>query len=1035
MQPERGGVSDRSYRAGIGLLNKGMYEPAVKELKAFLEASPGAKEASAARYGLAVCFSRLGQHAEAVRELERVLKDDAFELRDDAGLLCGHSLIAIGQDERAIEVLTRVSERKPANAVTGRASLLAGETLYRKGEFEKAIGAFNAAKGACEGAERVRATLFLGLSTLATGDAGRAATVLASITPEEAGEMGPFAALGEARARHELGELEKAERLYERAGREGSDAVKVEAKLGLGRLYREQGKLDEAAGVLRSVEADGASGGFGGIVGLERAKVAIEQGDIAGAVRELDQLGAIVGEDLADDVAYWRGKCELRAGENEKAAVLLMRAAERYPSSELRPEMEFDAATALTRAERLDEAKSAWKKWLSMHSEHGLRRDAATALAGCSLREGDFDACIAACEAELSRGGRGVDANGAELEMLAAEGYRGLGKHAEAVARYASAEKSGGDGAVAWRASVRRGESLIELGRGAEGAALLARSLREGEGQDVAVRASGLGALGGFMLSQERWSEAADCFKQLAEAMKGTSGEGDAMLREGLARSKGGDAEGAATVLTRAMQLNPESASANHARFELGQMLVEAGDDARAMKLLEEVVERESMMEKERPLTAHAVRQLAGIASRGGDPGRAAELLGEIEGGGSVSDRFSRASAMMAAGAYEGAAQEYDVLLREHGDDERAGEAMAMRGIAINRLGRHVEAIAELRRVKIGGLSDAVADAVRYEIALALKMDGKRDEAIAMYEELAARGTGARFKVFGAIDAAQLYCEAGKFDRAMTMLERCDAALAEVSEAERVQIEPRAVYLRGLSLLRLGDAAGAVRVLESDAALRADATLKGHMSIVKGEGLLAVGRGREAAETLGEVLKSGTQGANLEVVALRIGEAWAAAQEWEKSEAAYGRFLSEWPASELWFQAKFGQGWAREQRGMHDAAIETYREVVEKHDGQTAARAQFQIGECLYGQRKFDAAVAEFLKVDVLYVYPEWSSAAIYEAGRCLAESGKNAEALKQFDDVIARFGETSWAKLAKEAREMTRPEAVPGRDAKASRN
>jgi tetratricopeptide (TPR) repeat protein len=335
--------------------------------------------------------------------------------------------------------------------------------------------------------------------------------------------------------------------------------------------------------------------------------------------------------------------------------------------------------------------------------------------------------------------------------------------------------------------------------------------------------------------------------------------------------------------------------------------------------------------------------------------------------------------------------------------------------------------------VKIDALPGAVRDAARYEIALALKMDGKRDEAIAMYEELGARAAGGRFKAFGAIDAAQLHCEGGKFDRAVTMLDRCDAAMAGLSDAERQQIEPRSVYLRGLSLLRLGDAAGAVRVLESDGAGGADETLKGHMAIVKGEALLATGRGREAAETLGEVLKTGTQGANLEVVSLRIGEAWAAAQEWEKSERAYGEFLGRWPESELWFQAKFGEGWAREQRGMHDAAIKAYREVVEKHDGQTAARAQFQIGECLYGQRKHEAAVAEFLKVDVLYAYPEWSSAAIYEAGRCLAESGKSAEAMKQFDDVIARFGETSWARLAKEQREVVRPVPVPGRDAKVS--
>ena len=71
----------------------------------------------------------------------------------------------------------------------------------------------------------------------------------------------------------------------------------------------------------------------------------------------------------------------------------------------------------------------------------------------------------------------------------------------------------------------------------------------------------------------------------------------------------------------------------------------------------------------------------------------------------------------------------------------------------------------------------------------------------------------------------------------------------------------------------------------------------------------------------------------------------------------------------------------------------------------------------------------ELLKTDVLFEYPEWSAAAVYEAGRCLAEMGRGEDAHKQFEDVVKRFPETRWAGMAKERLEAKVLAAVPGRE------
>ena len=102
-----------------------------------------------------------------------------------------------------------------------------------------------------------------------------------------------------------------------------------------------------------------------------------------------------------------------------------------------------------------------------------------------------------------------------------------------------------------------------------------------------------------------------------------------------------------------------------------------------------------------------------------------------------------------------------------------------------------------------------------------------------------------------------------------------------------------------------------------------------------------------------------------------------------------------------------------------------YRRVAAGHQGPTAARAQFQIGECLFAQGKHEEAARELLKVDILYAYPEWSAAALYEAGRCLEATGKAADARAQYEQVVQKHGDTRWAKLAGE-RLSAKPAAAP---------
>ena len=166
----------------------------------------------------------------------------------------------------------------------------------------------------------------------------------------------------------------------------------------------------------------------------------------------------------------------------------------------------------------------------------------------------------------------------------------------------------------------------------------------------------------------------------------------------------------------------------------------------------------------------------------------------------------------------------------------------------------------------------------------------------------------------------------------------------------------------------------------------------------------------------------------LEPSLLRLGESLAILQRWARSERVFTDYLDRFSQKDQWFQAQFGVGWARQNQQRYDEAISAYRQVVDRHQGPTAARAQFQIGECLFAKGQYSDAARELLKVDILYAYPEWSAAALYEAGRCFQKLGKLVEARNHFNQVATQYGQTRWAELATQQLTEVTGASLPGR-------
>lgn len=100
-----------------------------------------------------------------------------------------------------------------------------------------------------------------------------------------------------------------------------------------------------------------------------------------------------------------------------------------------------------------------------------------------------------------------------------------------------------------------------------------------------------------------------------------------------------------------------------------------------------------------------------------------------------------------------------------------------------------------------------------------------------------------------------------------------------------------------------------------------------------------------------------------------------------------------------------------------DGARRAYNKVIHSPAGaktETAARAQWFIGETFFHQKNYQAALREYLKLEILYAYPTWQAAALFEAGKCHELLGEKKEAAELYRRILNVYPKTPLADDAK---------------------
>ena len=432
-----------------------------------------------------------------------------------------------------------------------------------------------------------------------------------------------------------------------------------------------------------------------------------------------------------------------------------------------------------------------------------------------------------------------------------------------------------------------------------------------------------------------------------------------------------------------------------------------------------------------------ALNHLGAIATKSGDYDAAAAFFARVGGAGSdaatkAGALFQRGRALVAAQQYESADKALAEFLDKHPKHELAPAARALRGVTLARQERAAEALEVIERVEkdgVSGLDDATRQALQYEKAWCLRKLGRNEDAAKAYRTLAEVPSGGEENVHALLELAEIEAAAGRCASAVPLLERLRQAAAGGTQVS-ADVLAAGTYRLAVCEFEAERWEKVTSLLEEFLDSYPDHELVPSASFFCGEAYFTSGKHRQAVEHLERVADSFKTSDVYGPSLLRLGECLAVLQHWDRSERVFSQHLRDVESSEFWYQAQFGVAWARENLGRFDEAISAYRPVVERHRGPTAARAQFQLGECLFAQKKYEEAVRELLKVDILYAYPEWSAPALYEAGRCFEQMGRQVEAREQYQAVQGGHEQTHWAELAAKRLAVVSGGALPGRDA-----
>ena len=154
------------------------------------------------------------------------------------------------------------------------------------------------------------------------------------------------------------------------------------------------------------------------------------------------------------------------------------------------------------------------------------------------------------------------------------------------------------------------------------------------------------------------------------------------------------------------------------------------------------------------------------------------------------------------------------------------------------------------------------------------------------------------------------------------------------------------------------------------------------------------------------------------IVLLRLAQIKAIQRSWEEVDQILSRLQDRFRDFERSYEIRYLEGQRLVAAAHFDESRTSFQEAIDDPRGQfteTAAKAQWMIGETYLHQNAAEQALRAYLKVDMLYDYPEWRAAALLQAGKCYERLGKIPNARELYERITTEIPATEYHETAQQ--------------------
>jgi len=374
---------------------------------------------------------------------------------------------------------------------------------------------------------------------------------------------------------------------------------------------------------------------------------------------------------------------------------------------------------------------------------------------------------------------------------------------------------------------------------------------------------------------------------------------------------------------------------------------------------------------------------------------------------------------------------------------ESKSEASEMYSLIISRFGSSSEAsVSRLRQVALlqamGGkanLSQArdllkeqlqqsdsgSDDETLYQLGWVLTDLGKTDDGMDRFSRLVEQYPESKYWADAAFRIASQQIRDGKIEAATAMTK---AILEKQNASEEIGV--RTMLLKGQLAAQANDWPEVTRLMKrikekfsDNSSFKSSLGIESKATYWLAESLYQQELYNKSSQEFAAILDDNVLETNLQPwVRLRLAQCLGKLERWEDASNVAEDGLMKFSDFSHAHEYTFVKARAFETRGMLNDAQDLYLDVIESESGkgsETAAIAQWRIGEIHFHREDYSMAIESYQKVDALYNYTQWKKAAILQAGKCQEHLGNWKHASILYTQLMEKFPESAMAMQAKE--------------------